>query len=48
MGWFAVGILVVVAILLALLGGGWQAIALVLLFLAAIAALNRYEFGQVD
>ncbi len=48
MGWFSVGILVVVAILLSMLGGGWQAIALILLFLGAIAALNRYEFGRVD
>jgi hypothetical protein len=48
MGWFAVGILAVIAVLLSTLGGGWQAIALLLLFLAAFAALNRYEFGRVD
>ena len=48
MGWFAVGILAVIAVLLSTLGGGWQAISLLLLFLAAIAALNRYEFGRVD
>jgi hypothetical protein len=48
MGWFGPGVLAVVAILLSTLGGGWQAIALILLFLAAIAAINRYEFGRVD
>lgn len=48
MGWFAVGILAVVAVLLCTLGGGWQAIGLILLFLAGIAAVNRYEFGRVD
>jgi len=48
MGWFVVGVMVVVAVLMSLLGGGWQAISLILLFTAAMAALNRYEFGRVD
>ena len=48
MGWFAIGVLVVLAILAAFGGGGWQAIALILFFLAAIASLNRYEFGRFD
>ena len=49
MGWFGIGILVVVAILLFTLPGlGWSAIGLIILLVAAIAALNRYEFGRVD
>jgi len=27
---------------------GWQAIGLIVLFLIAILALNRYEFGRFD
>jgi hypothetical protein len=27
---------------------GWQAIGLIVLFLVAILALNRYEFGRFD
>jgi hypothetical protein len=48
MGWFAVGILAIIAIALCTLGGGWAAIGLVLLFLAAFGLINRYEFGRVD
>ncbi|HEY1427277.1 MAG TPA: hypothetical protein VGF50_11440 [Caulobacteraceae bacterium] len=48
MGWLAVGVLAVIAILICTLGGGWSAIGLVLLFLAAFGAVNRYEFGRVD
>ena len=48
MGWFAVAILAIIGALLCTLSGGWSAIGLVLLFVAAIAALNRYEFGRVD
>jgi hypothetical protein len=48
MGWLAVGVLAVIAILICTLGGGWSAIGLVLLFVAAFGAVNRYEFGRVD